>query len=222
MEENEKRELAEKVNTFNNLPKEIDNSNSITENVIEAQRQGAMSVKEAIDLDATKVALTQEKNVRMIVDTKGQELFHDAQAKLAEAQTKQIQQEKEKELAYYDKGNEALRKQTEQLKAESDKAEQFFQNHKSILKCVGVREKLGLKAMQWWMVPASVIYGIFQIILLPITICGFAIEQIINILGAICEKITHHGVKILITILVVLFIVAVVVGCYWLAVHYIR
>ena len=219
MEENEKNELAEKVNSYN-VP--MDENKTITENVINAQKQSAMTIKEAIDLDATKVALEQKPTVQMIVDTKGQELFQDAQSKLAEAETKRILQEKQKELAYYNKENEALRKQTEQLKAESDKAEQFFENHKSILKCVGVREKLGLKAMQWWMVPASIIYGIFQVLLLPITICGFAVEQIINILGAICEKISQKGVKIVLSILVILFIIAVAVGSYWLIVKYIK
>ena len=219
MEEKEKMELAEKVNTFN-IP--INKSNSITDNVIDAQTKNPMTVKEAIDLEATKTALKQKENVQMIVDTKGQELFQDAQTKLTEAETKRIESEKQKELAYHQKEIETLEKQAKQLEAENDKAKQFFDNHKAILKCIGIREKLGLKAMQWWLVPASVIYGIFQILLLPVTICGFLIEQVINILSAICEKMKNSAIKIIISILVIVFVTAVVVGCYWLIAHYVR
>ena len=226
MEENEKMELAQKVNSFSS---EIDKSKSITENVIDAQRKSVMTVKDAIDLEATQSALQQEENVKMIVQTKGQELLNDAQAKRTEAETarikketEKIEQEQQKELANYQKEIGGLKKQAEQLKAENDKAQQFFDNHKSILKCIGVREKLGLKAMQWWLVPASVIYGIFQILLLPVTICGFLIEQVINILSAICEKMENSAIRIIVSILVVVFVTAVVVGCYWLIAHYVR
>ena len=226
MEDNEKMELAQKVNSFSS---DVDTTKTITESAIEAQRKTAMSVKEAIDLEATKTALEQEENVKMIVQTKGQELLNDAQAKRVEAETarikkeeEKIQQERQKELANYEKEISGLKKQAEQLKAENDKAQQFFDNHKSILKCIGIREKLGLKAMQWWLAPASVIYAIFQILLLPVTICGFLVEQVMNILGAICEKMKNNAVKMIISILTIVFIVAVVVGCYWLIAHYVR
>lgn len=226
MEDEMKNELAEKVNTYSH---QNDQTKSITENVINAQKDTPMTLKEAIDLEATKTALEQEENVKMIVQTKGQELLNDAQAKRVEAETarikkeeEKIQQERQKEIANYQKEIDVLKKQADQLKAESDKAQQFFDNHKSILKCIGVREKLGLKAMQWWLVPASVIYGIFQILLLPVTICGFLVEQVINILSAICDKLKNSAVRIIISILVVLFVATVVVGCYWLIAHYVR
>lgn len=225
MEEKDKNELAEKVNSFN-AP--MESEKSITDSVIDAQRNSAMSVKEAIDLEATRTALQQEENVQMIVQTKGQELLNDAQAKRVQAETERIKretdkikQEREKELADLQKTIDNLSKQAEQIKAENDKATQFFESNKSILKCVGIREKLGLREMQFWLYPASIVYAIFQIILLPITICGFIVEQIMNIVGAVCGKIKANAVRILIAVLTVILIVGIVGGCYWLIAHYV-
>ena len=225
MEEKDKNELMQKVNSFN-AP--VDANKSITDNVIDAQRHSAMTVKEAIDLQATKTALEQEENVQMIVQTKGQELLNDAQAKRVQAETERIKketekilQEREKELANLQKDIDNLKKQAEQIRAENDKAQQFFESHKSILKCVGIREKLSLKAMQFWLYPASIVYAIFQALLLPITICGFTFEQIVSILDAVCGKIQKGAFRIIISVLTIVLIGGIVFGCYWLIAHYV-
>lgn len=225
MEQKEFDELAEKVNSFN-AP--IDTNKSITDAVIDAQRGSAMSIKEAIDLEATKTALKDESNVGAIVDTKGKELLNDAQAKLVQAETERIKretdkirQEREKELADLQKSIDNLRKQAEQISAENSKANQFFESHKSILKCVGIREKLGLRAMQFWLYPASILYALFQLILLPITLCGFTAEQLIAILNTVCERIQSGAIKTIIAVMTVVLIGAIVGVFYYLIGHYV-
>lgn len=225
MDEKDKNELLQKVNTFN-AP--IDTSKGIAESVIDAQRKSPMTVKEAIDLEATNTALKDPGNLGMIVQTKGQELLNDAEAKKVEAETERIRketdkikQEREKELADLQKTIDNLQKQAEQIKAENDKAQQYFESHKSILRCVGIRERLSLGAMQFWIWPASIVYAIFQFLLLPITICGFTFEQVVGIIDAVCGKIQKGAVRIIISVLTIVLIGAIVCGCYVLLAHFV-
>lgn len=201
-------------------------NNAVNDIIIQNARQST-DVKNVIDLAATSKALQNEKTVDKIVKEKTDELITDAEKKKIEAETEKIRQEaekvkqeKEKEIAALEKIKSKLEGEVANLKAEDDKANAFFEANKSILKCVGVREKLSLKAMQWLMVPAGIVFTIFQILLLPFSLIGFAIESLMTIVTAVCGKIAKGGWKIAMSILVTVVIVAMLAGIYYLVVHY--
>ena len=203
------------------------NDNDMVKQAIFNSAQDTKNVKDIIDLAATSKALENQDTVEKIVSEKTEELHRDAEAKKIKAETDKIReevakvkQEAEKEIAELEKEKQSLEVEVAALKAEDDKASQYFNNHKSILRCVNIREKLSLKAMQAWMVPASIIYAIFQIILLPFSLVGFAVEQITTIIGAICGKIAKNGLKIVLSIIVGIVIVGLVIGIYWAVTHY--
>lgn len=179
-------------------------------------------VKNAIDILATKTALEQEGTVNKIVAEKTEELRNDAEAKRVKAETEKINEEvekvkaqKQKEIEEYDKLITAKQKEVEQLKADSDKAQAFFDNNKEILKYIGVRTKKSLKVMNVLIVPATIIFMIVQILLFPLTFVGVTIESIVNILGGICGAVKNNALKIVISIVVILLIVAVVFLAYF-------
>ncbi|MEG1565305.1 MAG: hypothetical protein RR342_01005 [Bacilli bacterium] len=201
--------------------------NTVNDIIIQ-NAKNSNNVKSVIDLAATSKALQNEKTVDKIVNEKTQELITDAEKKKIESETDKIRQEaekvkkeQEKQIAELDKIKTKLEGEIANLKAEDNKAQAFFDSNKSILKCVGVREKLSLKAMQWLMVPAGIVFTIFQIILLPFSLVGFAIESLMNIVGAVCGKIAKSGWKIALSILTTVVIVALLFGCYYAFTHWI-
>lgn len=203
---------------------EISNDNMVDDIILQTAK-ASKDVKSVIDLAATSRALQNEKTVEKIVSEKTEELQHDAEAKKIKAETDKIReevdkvkQEMEKELAELEKQKKALEAEVARLKALDDKAKQYFESNKSILKCIGVREPLSLKAMQCLMIPASVIFAIFQVILLPFSLIGFSIESIMNIVEAVCGKIAKGGWKIALSIIVVALVLALVGGIYYLIV----
>lgn len=207
----------------NNVPAPVPNVNDTVNDIIIRNAKDSKDVKGVIDLAATSKALQNEKTVDKIVDEKTKELITDAEKKKIEAETEKIRQEaekvkqeKEKEIAELEKIKNRLEGEVANLKAEDDKASAFFESNKSILKCIGVREKLSLKAMQWLMVPAGIVFTIFQIILLPFSLVGFAIESLMTIVGAVCGKIAKNGWKIAMSIIVSAIIVAMLFGIYYL------
>lgn len=198
--------------------------------LIDNKVKNTTDVKTAIDLLSTRTALKQDGTIGKLVEEKQQELKNDAEAKRIKAETDRIKeevdkvkQEAEKEIAEYNRQIDAYKKEAEKLAAEvgklqgqDDKAKQFFESNKSVLKCIGVREKLSLKAMQWLMIPAGIVYTIFQIILLPFSLLGFAMEAIMNIVDAVCGKISKAGLKIVLSIVVVLVVIGLAFGAYYL------
>lgn len=180
------------------------------------------NVKEAINLLATKTALEQDGTVQKLVTEKTEELRNDAEAKRVEAEThrveeetKKIQAEKQKEIEEFDRIITAKKKEVEQLNAESDKAEAFFNANSEILKYIGVRNKKSLGTMRVLMYPATLIFCIVQILLFPLTFSGVILEAFVGILGGICGAIKNNALKIVVSILVVLLIVVVVVLAYF-------
>jgi hypothetical protein len=173
-------------------------------------------VKTAIDILATKTALEQEETLEKVVVEKEEELRNDAEAKRIQAEkeriekeTEKIKQEKEKELAELDKEISKKKAEVEQLKVDGDKAQAFFESNKDILKYIGVREKKSMKTMQGLMYPASIVFVIVQILIFPLTLCGLLLETIVNIVGGVCGTIKNNAIKIILSILVILLIVAV-------------
>lgn len=216
--------------TETNLPTEVTSSGNVSDAVNDLIFKSAKStdkVKDVIDLAATSKALEDDKTVGKIVDEKTKELITDAERKKVEAETEKIRQEaekvrqqKEKEIAELEKVKRVLEGEVANLRAEDDKAVAFFEANKSVLKCIGVREKLSLKAMMWLMVPAAIVFTIFQIILLPFSLIGFAIESLTTIITAVCGKIAKGGWKIALSILVTVLIVGMLAGIYYLVIHY--
>lgn len=203
MEENKEKEenaLVDKNNGINDL--------------LDKQVSQTSDVKTAIDILATKTALEQEETLEKVVNEKQEELRNDAEAKRIQAETEKtskevekIKQEKEKELAELDKEISAKQKEVEKLKADSDKAQTFFESNEDILSCIGIRSKKTLGVMYALMVPATIIFILIRFIALPLTIGGKLIEIIIEIIGGICKAITNSALKIIISIIVILLLV---------------
>lgn len=199
----------------------------IVTNIIVKTAQASNQVKDVIDLAATSKALEKKETVDKIVEEKTKELISDAEKKKIESEAEKIRQEadkvrreEEKKIAELTKIKNTLSGEIDNLKAEDDKALAYFNANKSILRCVGVREKLSLKAMHFWMYPASFVYILFQIILFPFTLVGFAVEQLIGIVEAVCGKIAKGGWKIVVAIITAVIIVGLIAGIYYLVTHY--
>lgn len=179
-------------------------------------------VKTAIDLLATKTALEQEGTVAKIVNEKTEELRNDAEAKRVKAETDKINEEiervkaqKQKEIEEFDKLILAKKNEVEQLKAESDKAQAYFDANKEILKYIGVRSKKSLGVMRGLMFLAVPVFCIVQILLFPLTFSGVILESFVEIIGGICGAIKNNALKIIISILVVLLILGIVFLVYF-------
>jgi O6-methylguanine-DNA--protein-cysteine methyltransferase len=224
MEEEQKNELAQKVNDFN-AP--IQTNKSIVDSVIEAQKKAPMTVKEAIDLETTKTALEKGENiVANLVDKKGEELLNDAEAKKVQAETARINKETDKvkaeaqrEIADLNRTRDNLQAEVETMKKQADKESAYFDANADILKCVGIRTKKTMKVMQFWLAFASVIYGVTQVIKLPITIVGSLIEGVVDIIGGICGSIKNNAIKIIVGVVVTAILVGVVFGMSWLSIN---
>lgn len=178
-------------------------------------------VKAAIDILATKTALTKTGVVDKVVEEKAEELRNDAEAKRLIAEQERILQERNKELAEkerqiaeFDRVISQKEKEVEAMKRDSDKAQAFFDANKEILKYIGIRNKKSLGAMKTLMYPASILFAIVQILMLPITFCGVIIEGIIGIVGSICGEIKNNAWKIVLSIFVILVVVAIFVLVY--------
>ena len=201
------------------MPKKV--SDTVDSAIIE-KAKASDNVKDVIDLAATSAALRNRDTVERLTDEKTEELLHDAEKKKIESEAEKIKQEtarvreaQDKEIAELDKVKTKLEGEVENLKAEDSKAQAFFDANKSILKTIGIREKLSLKAMQALMFPASIIFTIFQILLLPFHLVGFAAESLLNIIGSICGKVVSHAWKIALTVIISIVIIGLIVGCYW-------
>lgn len=192
--------------------------------IIDRQVSTTNDVKSAIDLVATKTALQQADTVNKIVTEKSNELKNDAEKRRLEAETRKIEEEvkrvkaeKEKQIEELDKTIATKQKQVEELKADSDKAVEYFNQNKEILKYIGIRSAKTLKVMQFWIYPASIIFAVVQILLLPLTFVGVVIEAVISIVGSICGELKSNGLKIIIATIVVVLLVAILVLVYFLA-----
>lgn len=178
-------------------------------------------VKTAIDILATKTALEKTGVVEKVVEEKAEELRNDAEAKRLIAEQERILQERNKELAEkerqiaeFDRIISQKEKEVEAMKKDSDKAQAFFDANREILKCIGIRNKKSLRAMQVLMYPASILFAIVQILMLPLTLCGIIIERVVAIAGSICGEIKNNAWKIVLSIFVILLVVAVLVLAY--------
>lgn len=189
--------------------------------IIDKQVANTTDVKSAIDLLATRTALEQGDTVEKIVTEKSNELKNDAEKRRLEAEThkieeevKRVKAEKEKQIEELDKIIATKQKQVEELRADSDRAVEYFNQNKEILKYIGIRSAKSLKVMQFWMFPASIIFAIVQILILPITFIGVVIEAIIGIVGSICGELKSNGIRILIATIVVIVLVAILTLAY--------
>lgn len=200
-----------------NLPAKTDNINSL----LDQKAQQTDDVKDAINLLATREALNQGENVDKLIKEKAEELRNDAEAKRVKAEADRINEEakkvvaeKEKQLEEFDKEISARQKEVEHLKAESDKAQAFFEANGEILKYIGVRTKKSLGVMKGLMAPATLIFTIVQILMFPLTLCGVIIEALVGIVGGVCGTIKNNALKMVTTIGLGVLIMAIVVAVY--------
>lgn len=205
------------------------NNNGGVYALIDQQANQTTDVKTAVDLLATKEALSEEENVEKIVREKSEELKNDAEAKRIEAETTKINEQvkkikalAEQELAELEKQIQAKRKEVEELQAESDKEDAYFTRNREILKYVNIRNKKTLKVMKALMFPATIIFFIVQVLLFPITFTGLVLENIVNIIGGICGAIKNNVWRILLAILVVLIIGGVCFTVYYFGINFIN
>lgn len=170
--------------------------------------QKTNDVKEVVNLATTARALQERETVEKLSSEKTEELVKDAEAKKIKAESNKIHEETQK-----------IHQETEQIRIEKEKAQAYFEANKEILKCVNVRSPLTLSAMRKWFSIACVIYAIFQFILLPLTLIGFATESVISIVGAVCKSIAKQGLRIVVAIMVAILIVGLVGGIYWVIIN---
>ena len=98
---------------------------------------------------------------------------------------------------------------------EADKAEAYFEANKDILKCAGITSKKTLPVMKAWLWVASLVFILIQVITLPITIVGSLIEGIINIVGDVCGAVKNNAVKVIVSTVVILVLVAAFIFVFW-------
>jgi hypothetical protein len=196
--------------------------NSGVEKLLNEKLAQTDNVENAIDVASTLEALKREGTVDKLVDEKEEELRNKAEAKRLQAETEKIEkevskirQEKEKELAELDKEIEKRKAEVSQLKTESDKSEVFFKSNKEILSCAGITSAKSLNVMYWFMPFAIIVFIVIRIIVLPLTIGGKIAEVIIEIVSGICETITNHALKIIISITVVAVLIACGICAYF-------
>lgn len=200
-----------------NLPAKTENINSL----LDQKAEQVDDVKDAINLLATREALNQGENVDKLIKEKAEELRNDAEAKRVKAEAERINEEakkvvaeKEKQLEEFDKEISARQKEVEHLKAESDKAQAFFEANGEILKYIGVRTKKSLGVMKGLMAPATLIFTIVQVLMFPLTLCGVIIEALVGIVGGVCGTIKNNALKMVTTIGLGVLIMAIVVAVY--------
>lgn len=203
------------------LPAEVASKDMVS-SVIEQNARATNDVKATIDLLSTKKALEQEGTVETLIQEKTKELQNDAEAKRVQAETAKIQQEvakvrqeSEKEIAELAKTKNRLQAEVEQMAKEADKAEAYFEANKDILKCAGITSKKTLPVMKAWLWVASLVFIIIQVIKLPITIVGSLIEGIINIVGDVCGAVKNNAVKVIVSTVVILVLVAAFIFVFW-------
>lgn len=208
---------------MNDLQKKEENKHEELKALLDNKIKQTDDAKNAIDLLATRTALTQDNTVEKIVSEKREELINDAFAKKVIAETKRVEEEvkkveaeKRKQIAELDKVISEKKKEVEQLEADSDKAQAYFEANKEILKFINIKTKKTLGVMRFLMIPATIVFMLVLIITLPITIAGAIVSSVVHIIGTICEAIKSYALKIIISIVVVALIVAIVVGAVFL------
>lgn len=196
--------------------------NDGVDKLIETKVNETTDVNTALDLMFTHEALKDKDTIDTALREKKEEIKNDAEARRIQAEAdkiskeaEKIKQEKEKQLAELDKVISAKRKEVEQLNADSDKAQAFFDSNEDILSYIGVRSKKTLKVMYMLMIPAIVIFLLVQIIALPITIVGKLAEIVINIISGICKVISNNALKIFVAILIIILILGVGFAIYY-------
>ena len=221
-------EVAELKPNSSTSPASPISTSDMVSDVIRETAKDTRDVKEMINLAATQKALENETTVKKIVEEKTDELLNDAEAKKVKAITDRVReevlkvkQEEEQAIAELRKNKSILEGEIEELKRQTDKAQAFFDANKSILKCIGVKQRLSLRAMQWLMIPAGIVFTLFSILLLPFSLLGFGIEGFIDIIESICGKFAKGGWKIVGTIVVSLIIGALLVGIYYVCTRWV-
>lgn len=211
----------------NNQTAPIVSDENMVKNAIIENAKSQKDIKAIIDLVATNKALECDGTVDKLIREKTDELEADAEAKRIESETARvraevdkIKQEGEKEIAEIQKEKDALEAEVDKLRELDDKAQAFFDMNKSILRCVGIRQKLSLKVMVGFMVPATFLFMIFQIFLLPLALLGFIVEAVTEIIGSLCGSFSKNGIKIVTAIVSLALITALLFGVYWLVANY--
>lgn len=163
----------------------------------------ATTLKDAIDVGVTGTALRSDGVIETLTDKKKQELNEDANARLIGAMTERIS--KEKELVEIEK---------QKIETETEKAKAYFEAHKKVLWYAWCKEPMTIPYMKTFAVLGTFLMWVIKIITAPIWLSGQIIGAVVEVVGDIGEKITSNAIKIVVSVLVVLILIAVCVGSY--------
>lgn len=203
-----------------NLTKQKEEVKDI-DNLLATQLHQTNDVDTAVDICTSRQALKNIDNTVQLVKEKEEEFLNKAQAKRIKAEVEKIHEEteklkveKERMLAEYDQRIAEKEKEIEALNKDADKAQAFFDANKEILKCINIRSKKSLGALYGFMIPASIVFVLVQIVLLPLSILGLLIEGVLGIVGAICGEIKNNAIKIVLAVIVITLITALLIIVY--------
>lgn len=160
----------------------------------------ATTLKDAIDIGVTGKALQKDGVIEILTDKKEQELKEDAEAKRLKSETDRLREEANR-----------TDKEKDKIDKEIEKAKAYYNAHKSVLKYSFVKEPMSIPYMRVGAIMGTIITFLF----LPLIMAGALIELIVDIIGSVTGTITKNSLKLIVGFLVVLFIVAVGVGCYF-------
>lgn len=189
--------------------------------VTEAGKQ-AKSLKDVVDVGVTGKALMKDGVLDELTAQKEAELKEDALAKVIASEAERIKRETAKLTEEGKKQLAQLQNEIHQAEAEKDKIEKqadknlaYFNSHKSILKYAGCKEAMSLQYMQTMAVIGFVVMCIVKVLFSPLILVGQFIELLMDIIGGVTEKIKANALKIVVSVLLFIFIAAIVVGCYY-------
>lgn len=181
-----------------------DESQIVQSAIMKAGTQ-ATTLKDAIDIGVTGKALQKDGVIETLTDKKEKELNEDANARLISATTERIA--KEKELIEIEK---------EKIKTETEKAKAYFEAHKEVLGYAFCYNPMTIPYMRVMSVIGTIAmyllrYGLF----LPFFIAGKLLEMVVEIVGNVGGAIKKEALKIVVGVVVVVFLIAVGIGCYF-------
>lgn len=182
----------------------------------------AVTLKEVIDVGVTGKALQKEGVIDELTDRKEQELKEDALAKVIASEAVRIRQETDKvleegkkQLATLENEINSVKAAKEKLEKEADKNQAYFNSHRAVLKYAGCKEAMSITYMQVMAVIGFVIMCIIKVLLSPLIVVGMLIEVLMDIVGGVTGKMKENAGKIIASIFLVIFIIAVMAAAYY-------
>lgn len=157
----------------------------------------ANKLKDVIDIGVTGKALQKDGVIETLTDKKEQELTEDATAKLEEAKAGRSAKEKDR------------------IDAEIETAKAYFNAHEEVLRYAFCNKPMTVPYMKVMAVVGTIVMYIFKYgLFLPFFVAGKLLEMIVEIVGSVGGAIKKEALKIVVGVIVVIFLIAIGIGCY--------